>query len=272
MTAALNEAGWIHQEVEDSEALERLDPPPKLMMLAEWRALGELASLVPALPLLMRAPKADGHPILVLPGFLAGDTSTAPLRFYLSRLGYDVYAWRLGRNLGRRPGVELAMLERLKSIHARTGKKVSLVGWSLGGTFARALALLHPEAVRNVVTLGSPFAKDLRANNTWQIYEFLSGEKLGGVGPGDLGRLGGDLPVPTTALYSKGDGIVNWQTCMVEPGPRAENVRVFSSHTGFGVNPAALWVVADRIAQTEDDWQPFNYGGPFSLAYRRSDA
>src|SRR3954463_5603993 len=103
------------------------------MMLAEARSVFELNSSLLLSPLLMRAPRGDGHPVLALPGFLASDLSMAPMRRYLKELGYDAYAWQMGRNIGGISRLRSTLRERLAEIHAATGRKVSLVGWSLGG-------------------------------------------------------------------------------------------------------------------------------------------
>ena len=194
----------------------------------------------------MRAPRGDGHPVLLLPGFLASDLSMAPMRRYLRELGYDAHAWRMGRNLGGMSRMRTALRDRLAEIHAATGRKVSIVGWSLGGVYARDLALQAPDMVRYVVTLGSPFANDVRATNATRLYEALSGEGVED-NPELRAAIAGDLPVPTTSIYSRTDGIVNWRTCLLRPSDTAENIEVhLASHIGLGVNPAALWAVADR--------------------------
>src|SRR5579859_4579554 len=156
-----------------------LRPPSLGLLLAEMRGIFELNASLMMSPLLMRAPRGDGHPVLALPGFLAGDLSMAPLRRYLTELGYDAHAWQMGRNLGGLLRMRAALRERLAAIHATTGRKVSLVGWSLGGVYARDLALYAPDMVRYVVTLGSPFANDVRATNATKLYEALSGETVG---------------------------------------------------------------------------------------------
>ena len=145
-------------------------------MLAEARALFELNSSLMLSPLLLRAPKGDGHPVLALPGFLASDLSMAPMRRYLKELGYDTHAWNMGRNLGGVASKRAALRDLLRRIHEPTGRKVSVVGWSLGGVYARDLALQMPDMVRAVITLGSPFASDIRATNATRLYEVLSGE------------------------------------------------------------------------------------------------
>ncbi|MGH6740004.1 MAG: esterase/lipase family protein, partial [Bradyrhizobium sp.] len=205
--------------------------------------------------------------VLALPGFLASDLSMAPLRRYLTELGYDTHAWRMGRNIGGVAKMRTALLDRLTAIHRDTGRKVSIVGWSLGGVYARDLALQAPEMVRCVVTLGSPFANDIRATNATRLYEALSGEKVGG-NPELEQAIAGDLPVPATSIYSRSDGIVNWRTCLLRSSATSENIEVhFASHVGIGVNPAALWAIADRLAQREGEFHPFDRSGPFAIAY-----
>ena len=130
-------------------------------MLAEARSVFELNSSLLLSPLLMRAPRGDGHPVLALPGFLASDLSMAPMRRYLKELGYDTHAWNMGRNLGGVASKRGALRDLLTQIHETTGRKVSIVGWSLGGIYARDLALQLPDMVRSVITLGSPFANDI---------------------------------------------------------------------------------------------------------------
>jgi pimeloyl-ACP methyl ester carboxylesterase len=237
------------------------------MLLAEMRGIFELNASLMMSPLLMRAPRGDGHPVLALPGFLASDLSMAPLRRYLKELGYDAHAWQMGRNLGGLLKMRAALRERLAAIHAATGRKVSLVGWSLGGVYARDLALHAPDMVRYVVTLGSPFANDVRATNATKLYEALSGETVGD-DPEFLEAIAGDLPMPATSMFSRADGVVNWRTCLLRPSVTAENIEVYlASHVGLGVNPAVLWAVADRLAQREGQFSQFDRSGPFAIAY-----
>ena len=251
----------------ESPAPGRLRAPGLGLLLAEVRGIFEFNSSLLLSPLLMRAPKGDGHPVLALPGFLASDLSMAPMRRYLRELGYDAYAWKMGRNIGGVSRLRAALRDRLTEINASTGRKVSVVGWSLGGVYARDLALQAPDLVRCVVTLGSPFANDVRATNATRLYEALSGETVGE--DSELrAAIAGDLPVPATSIYSRTDGVVNWRTCLLRPSDTAENIEVhLASHTGFGVNAAALWAVADRLAQPEGQFRQFDRSGPFAIAY-----
>jgi pimeloyl-ACP methyl ester carboxylesterase len=245
----------------------RLRPPGLGLLLAEARGIFELNASLLLSPLLMRAPRGDGHPVLTLPGFLASDLSMAPMRRYLKELGYDAYAWKMGRNIGGIARMRAALRDRLAEIHAATGRKVSIVGWSLGGVYARDLALQAPDMVRRVVTLGSPFTNDVRATNATRLYEALSREPV--EDNSEVRKaIAGDLPVPTTSIYSRSDGIVNWRTCILRPSDTAENIEVYlASHTGMGVNAAALWAVADRLAQAEGEFVQFDRSGPFAIAY-----
>lgn len=248
-----------------------LRPPGLGLLLAEARGLLEFNASIALAPLLVNARKGDGHPVLALPGFLASDLSMAPLRRLLKHLGYDTHAWEMGRNLGGVIKLRDALRERLTQIHQATGRKVSIVGWSLGGIYARDLALQLPDMVRYVVTMGSPFAGDVTATNATRLYEALSGEQV--EADDDLRRaIAGDLPVPTTSIYSRTDGIVNWQTCLLHPSDTAENIEVlFASHIGMGVNAPVLWALADRLAQPEGEFTPFDRSGPFAIAYPRPE-
>lgn len=239
--------------------------PSRLLQLLEGRALWEFGATVSVWPLLSMAPRGDGHPVLVLPGLVASDLSTRVLRRYLRERGYYVHGWKLGRNLGLRQGVEKAIFERLDAINQRHGQKVSVVGWSLGGLYARVLGKHNPGQVRSVITLGSPFAGSPRSTNAWRVYEWTSGQKSDD--PLAHERLRGQLTMPSTSIYSKTDGIVAWPSSIDVETPISENIEVFASHLGLGVNPAVLYAVADRLAQPEGAWKPFDRSGVRSLIY-----
>jgi uncharacterized membrane-anchored protein YjiN (DUF445 family) len=200
---------------------EAIRPPSRTLLFMEGRALWELGAFVGSLPLLNAAPRGDGHPVLVLPGLIASDVSTRPLRAFLRGRGYAAHGWGLGRNLGPREGIEDGMRQRLLELHQRYGRKVSLIGWSLGGVFARELAKQDPQAVRQVITLGSPFAGDPRATNAWRVFEWASGQKVPERGSSRIDRLREKPPVPSTAIYSRTDGICAWQACREDAGPQA---------------------------------------------------
>ena len=231
-------------------------PPSRLLLMAEGRALWEAAASVAWWPLLRLAPRGDGHAVLVLPGLVASDASTGLLRRYLKYRNYDVHGWGQGRNLGPRPGVEKGMVDLLKKLADQSGQKVSVVGWSLGGVYARMLAASHTDEVRDVITLGSPFVGSGHATNAWRIYESVSGQNAD-----DEQRWSQVRPtpsVPTTSIYSRTDGVVAWQCSLEKSGPHTENIEVLASHLGMAVHPAVLYALADRLAQPEGRWQPFD--------------
>jgi pimeloyl-ACP methyl ester carboxylesterase len=224
------------------------------------RSAADAGVLVAALPLLMLAPRGEPHPVLVLPGLLATDSSTAVLRRFVERLGYPSAGWSLGRNRGPTRRVVQELPRLLERVAGRRQQPVSIVGWSMGGIFARRLALRSPELVRQVITLGSPFgagADRLGRSPGERAYRRLSARHVAdGVYPAataDELR----LPVPTTAVYSRWDGIVDWRECRQPRGPRAESIGVTASHLGLGHHPAVLWIVADRLAQDPGGWRPF---------------
>ena len=251
----------------------RLRPPSLGLFLAEGRGLFELNATLLLSPALLAAPRGDGHPVLVLPGLLATDVSTLILRRYLDLLGFSSHPWGLGRNVGGVYGMREKLRKLLISVYNTTGRKVSLVGWSLGGVYARDLALHMPDMVRYVVTLGSPFAGDITATNAKRVYEMVSGETIEDSDIKDIQAIAGDLPVPTSSLFTRTDGIVNWRTCLVRETDTAENIEIsLASHIGIGVNAAALWAVADRLSQHEGEFHPFDRSGPFALAYARPEA
>ncbi len=252
-------------------ATETAKRPSRGLFFMELRALPELAGFLATAPLLsLSAPRGDGHPVLVLPGLVTSDRSTFALRTFLKSLGYPTYGWDLGRNYGPLPGIEEAMLNRVDELTDKHGKKVSLIGWSLGGIYARQLAKMRPETVRSVVSLGSPFNGDPRATNAWKLYEFTSGHKVD-----DRQRhMGGDIadapPVPTTAIFSKTDGICAWQLCVEKDGDQTENIEIHGSHCGLGHHPAAIYAIADRLSQPDGQWRKFQRKGVRGFVYPRT--
>ena len=198
------------------------------------RAAGEMTRMGALLPILRRAPRGDGHPVIVLPGLTASDRSTRPLRWFLRDRGYFVHGWQLGTNMGPDERVLTGLRKRMADLSDRHGRPISIVGWSLGGIYAREIARATPATVRQVITLGSPFR--------------LADGRRGRHGP---------PPVPATAVYTRTDGVVPWQSCIEYPGQRHESIEVKGSHTGLGHNPAVLLVIADRLAQPEGTWSRF---------------
>jgi pimeloyl-ACP methyl ester carboxylesterase len=231
-----------------SATTQTLRPPSRTLMFLEGRAIHEFGAFLGALPLLSMAPKGDGHPVLVFPGLVASDTSTRPLRSFLRNRGYAVSGWRQGRNLGLRHGVQHAMVDLVRELSDASGRKISLVGWSLGGLYARQLAKMMPDRVRSVITLGSPFAASPKATNAWRVYEMASGRSA----EEEDHRFGGSLsatpPVPTTAIFSRTDGICAWKAVWKGrlPGPRISRSK--AAIAAWAITPPSYmpWPIALR--------------------------
>jgi pimeloyl-ACP methyl ester carboxylesterase len=239
-------------------ARRQVDGPALPLYLSEpGRAAADYGLYLATRPLLDRLPHGDGHPVLVLPGLLADDVSTRILRRVLRRLDYRVHGWRLGRNIGPTAACVAGLRDRMEDLSDRYGRPVTLIGWSLGGIFARDIARRSPESVRQVITLGSPFRLEhngqSRATKVFDRYSHLHVEHR----TLPLESEATPLPVPSTSIYSHFDGIVHWRTCLDLPGERCENIAVMASHLGLGHHPAAIWAIADRLAQPEGTWKPF---------------
>jgi pimeloyl-ACP methyl ester carboxylesterase len=197
----------------------------------------------------------DGHPVVVYPGLGGGALTTAHLRSYLQHSGFDAHDWGGGVNTGPDGDFDewlAPWVERARSLHALHGRKVSLVGWSLGGVYAREVAKRSPEAVRQVVTLGTPF----HANHAGTLYRLLGGD-TSQLTPAMKERLGTCPPVPTTSVFSRNDGVVCWRGCLEQESALAENVEVNASHLGMTTHGEVLRIVADRLAQPEGRWRRY---------------
>ena len=188
-----------------------------------------------------RGPK-DGPPALVIPGFLANDRTTMQLRRAMAAAGWRVHGWGLGWNLG----VKDDTLDRLEACIDRMGatEKVLLVGWSLGGLYAREIARQCPDKVRAVVTLGSPFSGDLHQNNVWRLYEWVAGHKVDDT---PIPRVTAKPQVPTLAVWSRKDGIVAPRAARGLEGERDEAVEMHCAHMAFGVSVKATRQVVREI-------------------------
>jgi pimeloyl-ACP methyl ester carboxylesterase len=245
-------------QIADQSGGQIAGPSAGLFLTEPARGLAGLASLPFAAPWLLSAPRGDGHGVLVLPGLLASDSSTTVLRQYVRWLGYDVHGWQLGRNIGPTDTVLDELPRELADLARRAKGPVSIIGWSLGGIYARELARMHPELTRRVISLGSPFAlTDPRQSRAGGTYRRASAHHAASYRIPSPEQVASPIPVPSTAVYSRLDGIVSWQTCTGPETPLHENVEVRCSHLGFGVDPATLWLIADRLAVPAGLRRPF---------------
>ena len=241
---------------------------------SEWRAVFEFQSFYALRPFMKRLPKGDGHPVLFLPGFGASDRSTRPMRQLFTDLGYQTYGWGLGRNLTFDKDLEAELVHLLREIAERHGRSVSLVGWSLGGLFAREIAKVAPDLVRQVVSLGSPISGRYRHSDARHLFRAINGTPSADE---QIRRqsLNAPPPVPTTSIYSKTDGIVSWEGSVqrhyedLAHAELTENIEVPASHLGLGFNALVMVALADRLRQPENDWRPFKANQWLRLAYRR---
>jgi pimeloyl-ACP methyl ester carboxylesterase len=251
--------------------------PRLLHQLIEPRAVLEIAALPWLLPLLTRAPRGDGHPVLLLPGFMANEGTLVALKLFLQNRGYEVEAWGFGRNVGFTNRHASALEQKIRYMHHKSGRKVSLVGWSLGGMFAMHGAHEATECVRSVITLGSPVTFDAAGSQSPSLVRALYRLVSHPMGTGahvsharaKALRRPKALPLPISCVYSLSDGIVPPQEATID-GNRAlhENIRVPGSHIGLGFNPIVLWILADRLAQPERRWRPFAPSGVAGRVYR----
>ncbi|HTQ34157.1 MAG TPA: alpha/beta hydrolase [Stellaceae bacterium] len=229
--------------------------PARVLDGPSWRDLiGEgLAVLRGFRPLPRRVylgpvPVGDGHPVIVLPAFLCSDHMSRGLREWLSVLGYAVEGWGAGVNIGPTSSA-VSMVDAILRRCTEGGRKASLVGVSLGGVLARALANAHPDRVRRVITVCSPFRLPT-ASPLEPFYRALA--PLHGSEHLLLAQLTAPPPVPTTAIYAPKDGVVAWRSCIDEPGPIRENVAIAGAHhTTMLANPATLRIIAERLALPE---------------------
>ena len=236
-------------------------PPIWLAGLELGRCATEALSLSLYRAKLLEGVRGDGHPIVVFPGLFASDRSTGPLRRLLNDAGYKSYGWGHGTNLGpsRAEDLEGEIEELIGTVFLENGKRpVSLVGWSLGGLYARLAAHLMPEKVNQVITLGSPINGSPQLTNAWRLYELVSDMDIDASDNEEkLALIAKPLPVPSTSIYSKSDSIVAWQISRAADGPNQQNIHVPASHIGMAFSPLVVQVILDRLQTPVDAWQAF---------------
>lgn len=238
---------------------ERLEAARSLGLPAVWltatepfRAGLDVLELWCRLPQLVFAPRGDGHNVVVLPGFATADPMTVALRQFLQFIGYNSMPWGLGFNTGFAAlGEDIERLKtKLRQAFEAQDAKVSLIGWSLGGIMARRLAREHPDHVRQVIALGSPFTGNPEAVAIKRIYEWISGEQLSSEEARARFERDRETPsVRTTAIWSRADGITNWRNCREEPVDHARNIEVGGSHLGLTHNADVFLRVAELLAE-----------------------
>ncbi len=215
---------------------------------------------------LTRVPRGDGHTVLVLPGFLSPDQPTWPLRWYLTQIGYNVHPWGLGYNMGFSTAypydIEALIEHRLKEVYIESGdRKLTLIGWSLGGLYAKFLARRYPRLVRDVITLGSPISGDTAKVSVWRIYEWVSKMQFADpVFKSKLRALNAPLAgVPITAFYCRSDGVVPWRNAREKTGPLVQNIEVSAGHVAMGFDSFVLYLIAHRLARSAaGTWRPLD--------------
>ncbi len=236
--------------------------PSFLMHISEaFRAVGDYRRSKDFIKAYQKYKSGDGHPVLVIPGFLGSNISTKRLRRFIKRLGFTPYDWGLGRNLAELTDVDflLGLIDRIYETHQ---EEVSLIGWSLGGVYARELAKERTDKVRQVITLGSPFAGITEPNNAAWFYQLLKGKSVKAIGAEWLEALPDPAPIPSTAVYSKEDGVVSWKVCREKvEDDLHQNVEVKGSHMGLVNNSSVWYLIANRLALKKENWEPFTYRG-----------
>lgn len=237
------------------------------------RAFLELGSYFPYRLLVNNEGSGDGHPVLILPGFMSSDTSTIPLRSFIHKLDYKVYGWGEGRNYAQSDYIEL-LTKKLENIYLKHKEPITLIGWSLGGIYARQLAKHNPCIIRQIIVMGSPFKGVYTANNAVWMYDLLKKSKIIGDDIDDelLKDFPFPAPVPTTAIYTKEDGVVPWQLCLEDEDEWHQNIQVRGSHLGLGVNPLVLQIIADRLMYNKSNWEYFETGNFLENLFVKAEA
>jgi len=214
-----------------------IEAPTLFATLLETRCIAELMDYLALSDrrLVAGLPAGDQRPILVIPGFLCSDLSTWPLRRFLHRIGYRSFTWKQGVNWGPRPGVRPRLLQRVSQLRERHGQPVTIIGWSLGGYYARELACTRPDLVREVITLGSPLHGTPQATALWSAFVWLNRRHMPQVA---YAAIEFPMPqaVPCLSIYTKEDGIVPWEYCVPPRGHGGRHLQVRGSHIGLVAN------------------------------------
>lgn len=228
----------------------KIPKPPLFNMLLETRSVVEWASIYAIYPFIPKRIEGNGHPVLLIPPYLGDDYSTSFVRRYLKSLGFTTYKWEMGFNMVKSHYIP-RLEEKLDDIYRVHGEKVSIVGWSGGGIFAKIMANRHPNQVEQIVTIGSPIwgVMDMKTP-VYGILEFFRGSSLKERNKRFLEELEPIPSVPLTCIYTKTDGLVPWKHCMEAESYRdtIKNIEVFGSHSGLGANASVLMITANALS------------------------
>lgn len=228
--------------------LKVLEPPPLSGLIREIQGFLELPRLMLSFRDLARQPRGRGQPVLLLPGYRAGDGSTAILKVYLHLLGYQVQGWKLGRNSGDVADLLPRVLKNIDSLARRTHQEVRLIGWSLGGYLAREAARARPDLVRRVITLGTPVV----GGPKYTVVARWFRRDMAAIEAEIESRNQTSLRTPVTAIYSRADAVVAWEACIDHNGSAVEHVEVRTTHVGLGFSPEVYKIIAQRLAKEDN--------------------
>jgi hypothetical protein len=229
-----------------------LEPPPLSGLIRETRGLLELPRLMLNFRGLARQPRGQRQPVLLLPGYGAGDGSTVILKIYLRLLGYRVRGWGLGRNSGNVPDLMPRIIKRIGSFARRTQQQVRLIGWSLGGYLAREAARERPDLVYRVITLGTPVV----GGPKYTVVAHRFQQDMAAIEAEIELRNRISLCTPVTAIYSRADAVVAWEACIDQNGNDVEHVEVRTTHVGLGFSPEVYKIIAQRLAEEDKPYSP----------------
>jgi Palmitoyl protein thioesterase len=227
--------------------IDTLKPPPPSGLIREVRFFLEFPRLMMRFPDLARQPRGRGQPVLILPGYGAGDGSTILLKSYLRLLGYRARGWGLGRNSGNVRDLLPRVLKKIASFARRAQQEVHLIGWSLGGYLAREVARERPDLVRQVITLGTPVIGGPKYTVVARAFH-RQGIDIDAIEAEIEIRNQISLQTHVTAIYSRKDAVVSWEACIDRAALNVEHVEVRTTHLGFGFSPEVYKIIAKRLA------------------------
>ncbi len=233
--------------------------PPLYKMFLEPTGILQLVNIVPAFGVLESLPDGNGQPVIVIPGLTTNDMSTLPLRKFLKFKNFNSYGWDQGFNLTYTQKLEDKLIDYVKKISDQHGEKVALIGWSLGGMTARVLAWKVLDYASQVISIGAPFRGLRGGSNVDWWFEIVSGQKIQDFNPVWADEASKQPAIPSTSIYTKGDGMVSWQYCMdEEEGPITQNIEAGTNHLGLGMNPYVWTVIVDRLHEDLNNWKHFD--------------